>query len=89
MVRDQEVGGSNPLAPTTFNRISELQHRKSSKSAWRKTRRSVVRRDLVISLKFNNVMLFLRKYGFVFWLRKLRMIRQIELPERFPLTSSS
>src|SRR5215469_6587123 len=57
LVRDQEVGGSDPLAPTTFNRISDLQHRKRSKGAWRNTRRSVVRRDHVISLKFNNVML--------------------------------
>jgi hypothetical protein len=28
LVRDQEDGGSNPLAPTTFFRISDLQHTK-------------------------------------------------------------
>src|SRR5215472_18579405 len=43
--------------PDHFSRISDLQHGKRSTSAWRKTRRSVVRRDHVISLKFNNVML--------------------------------
>jgi hypothetical protein len=40
MVRDQEVGGSNPLAPTTFFRISALQHTKNPMSAWSETMRS-------------------------------------------------
>ena len=39
----------------------------------------MVHRDHFISLEFNNFMLLPLKYGLVFWLRKLRMIRQIEL----------
>src|SRR5215469_11791241 len=77
LVRDQEVGGSNPLAPTTFNRISDLQHRKRSKSAWDNTRRSMVHNPFprpFILFRFNNFMLLSFTTGLCFWLRKLRMI---------------
>jgi hypothetical protein len=33
LVRDQEVGGSNPLAPTTLFRINDLGNRKVARKA--------------------------------------------------------
>ena len=45
------------LCSRSLNRISDLQHRKRSKSAWHKTRRSAVHRNHFISLKFNKFML--------------------------------
>ena len=53
---NQEVGGSNPLAPTTSFGSSNLRHKRRSTSAWRKTMRSTVRRDHFVFLKFNNFM---------------------------------
>ncbi len=40
LVRDQEVGGSNPLAPTTSFRIRDLLHTKNPESAWLETKHS-------------------------------------------------
>src|SRR6266851_5708789 len=34
LVRDQEVDGSNPFAPTNSFRTSNLQHTKKSKTSW-------------------------------------------------------
>src|SRR6266566_8161741 len=45
LVRDQEVDGSNPFAPTTSFRTNNLQHAKERKTAWCKTRRSAVQFD--------------------------------------------
>jgi hypothetical protein len=42
LVRDQEAGGSNPLAPTTSFRTSNLQAQRWSRSAWSRARRSMV-----------------------------------------------
>jgi len=44
LVRDQENGGSNPLAPTTLFRISDLTSHENLKSAWSWDRRSLVKR---------------------------------------------
>jgi hypothetical protein len=40
LVRDQEVGGSNPLAPTTSFKIRDLLHTKNPESAWLETKHS-------------------------------------------------
>ena|SRR5208283_222009 len=42
LVRDQEDGGSNPLAPTNPFTIDNLQQTKEPKTAWRSTMRSMV-----------------------------------------------
>ena len=44
LVRDQEVGGSNPLAPTNSFGIDNLQHAKERKTAWCADRRSIVKK---------------------------------------------
>ena len=44
LVRDQEVGGSNPLAPTNSFGTDNLQHAKERKTAWCSDRRSIVKR---------------------------------------------
>src|SRR5260370_18578192 len=41
LVRDQEDGGSNPLAPTTSFRPNNLRPQGWSPSAWRRARRSM------------------------------------------------
>ena len=38
LIRDQEVGGSNPLAPTNYFAISNLRTRKWSSSVWSQSR---------------------------------------------------
>ena len=40
IVRDQEDGGSNPLAPTNSFRTDNLQHAKERKTSWCSARRS-------------------------------------------------
>ena len=42
LVRDQEDGGSNPLAPTNPFTIDNLQQAKERKTAWRSAMRSMV-----------------------------------------------
>src|SRR5260370_35116590 len=42
LVRDQEVDGSNPFAPTNSFRTSNLQHTKKPKTSWLCAKRSVV-----------------------------------------------
>jgi serine/threonine protein kinase len=44
LVRDQEDGGSNPLAPTNSFGTDNLQHAKERKTAWCSDRRSIVKR---------------------------------------------
>src|SRR5712692_190259 len=41
LVRDQEVDGSNPFAPTTSSRMSDLSHTRNRKSAWCETKQPV------------------------------------------------
>src|SRR5712692_12001794 len=41
LVRDQEVDGSNPFAPTTSFRMSDLSHTRNRKSAWCETKQPV------------------------------------------------
>jgi hypothetical protein len=40
LVRDQEVGGSNPLAPTTCFRVQRFTPHENAKSAWLETEHS-------------------------------------------------
>jgi hypothetical protein len=40
LVRDQEDGGSNPLAPTNSFGTDNLQHAKDRKTAWCRARKS-------------------------------------------------
>ena len=42
LIRDQEVDGSNPFAPTISFRTNNLQTYGEVKTAWRRTRRSMV-----------------------------------------------
>src|SRR5438067_157037 len=42
LVRDQEVDGSNPFAPTTSFRANNLQQRKAPTTSWLCAKRSVV-----------------------------------------------
>ena len=44
LVRDQEGGGSNPLAPTNSFGTDNLQHAKERKTPWCSERRSIVKR---------------------------------------------
>ena len=44
LVRDQEDGGSNPLAPTNSFGTDNLQHAKERKTAWCSGRRSIANR---------------------------------------------
>jgi hypothetical protein len=56
LVRDQEVGGSNPLAPTNSFRTDNLQHARERKTAWCGARHSTVQIHLTrafISLESN------------------------------------
>src|SRR6266566_9696238 len=52
LVRDQEVGGSNPLAPTTSFRANNLQQRKVPTTSWLCAKRSVVQMSSPNDLHF-------------------------------------
>ena len=43
LVRDQEDGGSNPLAPTNYIAVNNLRERERSSSGWLRTRGSMVK----------------------------------------------
>jgi hypothetical protein len=63
IVRDQEVGGSNPLAPTT-HRISYLHHGKNLKSAWSMGKKVSGSNPLAPTVPFNHLRaLFCCKLG--------------------------
>src|SRR5437667_11569603 len=52
LLRDQEVGGSNPLAPTTSFRANNLQQRKVPTTSWLCAKRSVVQMSSPNDLHF-------------------------------------
>ena len=58
LVRDQEVGGSNPLAPTTLFRISYLHHGKNLKSAWSMGKKVSGSNPLAPTVPFNHLRCF-------------------------------
>src|ERR1700704_2641811 len=52
LVRDQEVDGSNPFAPTTSFRANNLQQRKVPTTSWLCAKRSVVQMSSPNDLHF-------------------------------------